>query len=40
MNGNKGAHAMAQLAQSEPNKVWLEEMHLAINDVYFQDLLN
>lgn len=39
-SGNKVAHHMAQLAHEKPNEVWIEEMHVAINNMYFHDLMN
>jgi hypothetical protein len=34
------AHKLAHLAQSDPNKIWFEEVPKLLIDVYFHDLLN
>jgi ribonuclease HI len=34
-SGNKVADRMAQLAHTDPNVVWIEEVPLAVTDVYF-----
>lgn len=39
-DGNHTAHSLAQLAHSEPNLVWIEEVPLGIHAMYFKDLLN
>jgi ribonuclease HI len=39
-DGNATAHSLAQLAHSEPNLVWIEEVPLAVHTMYFKDLLN
>ncbi|AET05111.1 hypothetical protein MTR_8g101620 [Medicago truncatula] len=39
-NGNKTPHCVAQLAQSDPGLVWLEEVPISINEVYFHDLIS
>lgn len=37
---NVPAHQLAQLAISDPDNVWIEDIPPSINEVYFQDLLN
>ena len=39
-DNNKVADKLAHLAHPEPDLVWMEEVPLAIYDVYFHDLLN
>ena len=38
--GNKVAHHLAQLAHSDPNMIWMEEVPLAITSMYLHDILN
>jgi hypothetical protein len=37
---NSLAHHMAQLAHSSPNRVWIEEVPLEVQNMYFHDILN
>ncbi|XP_024640794.1 uncharacterized protein [Medicago truncatula] len=37
---NTTAHSMAQVAHSNPNSIWIEEVPTQISAVYFKDLLN
>lgn len=39
-SGNKVAHQLAQLAHTEPNMVWMEEVLEATTSLYFQDLIH
>jgi ribonuclease HI len=39
-SGNKIAHHMAQLGHEKPNEVWIEEVPVAIDIMYFHDLMN
>jgi len=39
-SGNMVAHNLGQLAHTEPNMVWKEEVPISINEVYFHDLMN
>jgi len=38
-NCNEVAHTMAQLAHSSTNKVWIEEVPLEVQEVYYHDIL-
>jgi len=38
--GKKVAHKLAQLAHSEPNKFWMDEVPYSIIEVYFHDLIH
>jgi len=37
---NKMAHCLAQIAHSDPKKVWIEEVHKGTSEVYSQDLIH
>lgn len=37
---NKVAHCMAQLAHLNPDKVWIEEVPIEAQEMYFHEILN
>jgi len=39
-SGNKVAHFLAQLATTEPDKVWMEDVPSNAHSLYFSDLIS